>query len=478
MESANDLSLPRLKSDVHTALKHWHTIDDEAEPLLAYLLLVQNQVHELGPPTPATTRLAVNKALLAALELLEKQQPQAAVILKKRFHDQETIQRASQQLHLSVDQVKHKQHQALTLLTNILYALEMEVREASMTRQEGQLEAKSYTQLFGIDALADRVLALLTADSSPWVISLVGIGGIGKTSLANHVVRQTIRRLHYEEVIWLKIANQPRQSHPLAGPERTFQHLITQMSQKLLPALPRDTLFSEQLRQLQPLFKNQRYLIVVDNLELAADTAYLLAELVTLARPSRFLLTSRIPPVDHAGSLSISLPELSQADSLALIRHYAAEIGFMEAAAAGDEDLWPIYQVVGGNPFALKQIVSLAKIRPLPALLTSLRQRPLSDGEAIYHHILREAWLTLSQEAKAVLAIMPLAAAGGMDPEQIARLSGLPEERLWPAINELLGRSLLEVRSSPQSGQLWERFYGIHRLTELFVRSLLDDDDV
>jgi hypothetical protein len=404
------------------------------------------------------------------LELLGKQQPQAADILKKRFLDQETVQRVGRQLGLSADQLKHKQRQALGLLADILYTLEMEARAAYITRQEGQLEAKSYSQLFGIEGLANGLLTLLTTAASPWVISLVGIGGIGKTSLANYVVRQAIRHLYYEEVLWLKIANQPMKSYPVAAPEQTFQHLITQISQKLLPTLPRETTFKERRQQLQQLFKSQCYLVVVDNLELEADTAYLLAELVTLAHPGRFLLTSRTPPVDHAGSLSISLPELSQADSLALIRHYAAEIGFTQVTAAGDDDLLPIYQVVGGNPFALKQIVNLARVRPLPALLASLRQRPLADGQAIYHYILRETWLTLSQEAKAVLAIMPLAAEGGMDPEQIAQLSELPEAKLWPAINELLGRSLLEVRSS----HIWDRFYGIHRLTELFVRSLLD----
>lgn len=347
MKSTNNLSLPKLKTNVHTALKHWHTVDDHAEPLLSYLLLVQNQYHELGPQTPTASRLATNKVLLAGLELLEKQQPQAADLLKKRFLDQETIQRVSRQLGLSVDQVKHKQRQALELLAVILYASEIEVREALITRQEGQLEAKSYTRLFGIEALSDRLFTLLTGTDSPWVITLVGIGGIGKTSLANHAVRQAIRCLYYEDVLWLKIANQAMKPHPLAGPEQTFQHLITQLSQKLLPALPRDTAFKERLRQLQPLLKSQCYLVVVDNLELEADTAYLLAELVTLAQPSRFLLTSRTPPVDHAGSLSISLPELSQTDSVALIRHYAAEIGFTLAVTAPDEELLAIYQVVG-----------------------------------------------------------------------------------------------------------------------------------
>ncbi|NJN53323.1 MAG: hypothetical protein HC804_00365 [Anaerolineae bacterium] len=354
MKSSKDLALPKLRSDVHTALKHWHTVDEKSESVLAYLLLVQDRVPELGPQTPAAMRLATNRVLLAGLEQLEKQQPQAAHILKKRFHDQETMQSVSWQLDLSVDQVKHKQREALWLLAKILYALEMEVREAYITRQEGQLEARSYTQLFGVDALSERVYTLLTTTAAPWVITLVGIGGIGKTSLANHAVRQAIRQLVYEEVLWLKIANQPKKASPLIGPEQTFQHLISQLSQKLLPALPRETAVKERLRQLQQLFKSQAYLIVVDNLELEADTAYLLAELVTLAQPSRFLLTARTRPVDHAGSLSINLPELSQADSVALIRQYAAEIGFVQAAAAEEEELLPIYQVVGRKSVCLK----------------------------------------------------------------------------------------------------------------------------
>lgn len=472
MDSANILSLPQLKKDAHAALKHWGTVDDNSTPALTYLLLVQNYYQELGPPTPATVRLAINKVLLQTLELLEKQQPLAANVLRRRFLDQETLKQVSSKLDLSVDQLKHKQREAIDLLTKVLYALETEAREAYVQRQEGGLEARSYTLLFGIEALAETLYGRLTTAVSPWVVSLVGMGGIGKTSLANHVVRRAIRSLYYEEVLWIKISNQKSRSHPLAGPEQTFNHLIIQMSQKLLPTLPRDTILHDRRQQLQQLLKSQRYLIVVDNLEWEADTAYLLAELVTLAEPSRFLLTSRTPPADHAGSLSISLPELSQTNSLALIRHYADEIGFTQVTTAVDDDLLPIYELVGGNPLALKQIVSLAKARPLPALLTSLKQRPLADGEKLYQYILREAWLTLSHQAKAVLAIMPLAAEGGMDPEQIGLLSGLPDEQLWPAINELLGRSLLEVRHS----HLWDRFYGIHRLTELFVHSLLNAD--
>lgn len=472
MNLSNDLTLSPLKKDVHAALKHWHATDDKSEHLLAYLLLVQGQQRQLGLQTPAARRLATNAVLLAGLKHLEQQQPQAAQILKKRFHDRETIVRVSTLLGLSQDQVKHKQQDALQWLAEILLDMENQARAALMAQQSAQLEAQSYTRLFGVDGLSDKLLALLTTAVSPWVITLVGIGGIGKTSLANHTARRAIHYLYYDEVVWLKLNNQSQPRRPL-NPEQTFQRLVGQLGQELLPALSRSAAHEDVLRSLRPLLKNQAHLIIIDNLELPADTAYMLAELLTLAQPSRFLLTSRTPPADHAGSLFLTLPELSEADSLALIRHYAAEIGFTEVAAASQADLLPIYQVVGGNPFALKQLVNLGKRRPLPALLAALRERPLVEGEAIYQRILRETWLTLSHEAKAILSIMPLAAEGGMDPEQIAALSGLSEAQMWPAINELIGRSLLEIRSS----RIWERFYGIHRLTELFVRSLLDGDD-
>lgn len=468
------LPLPELQKAIHAALKHWHTVHEKPQHLLSNLLAVQSALRELDSQTPAAVRLATNKVLLLGLEKLKLQQPQAQLILKKRFLDRLKIQAVGHSLALSSDQVKHKQREALQQLALVIQALELEMRDAHFTEQEGRLEAKSYTRLFGIDALSDDLLAVLRSNTSPWVVSLVGIGGIGKTALANHTVRRVIRLLCYEEVVWLTIPHQSGMANPLTIPGQAFRLVVTQLSKQLLPALPGNTRYEERLKQLQQLLKSQAYLIVVDNLELRSDTAYLFSELVTLGQPSRFLLTSRTLPIDHAGSLTITLPELSVQNSLALMRHYAADIGFSEAMNAVDGDLLPIFEVVGGNPFALKQMINLAQIRPLLSLLQSLKQRPLQDGEAIFQHILKQTWITLSDDAKAVLSVMPLAAEGGMDPDQIQVLSSLSPDRLWPAIMELVGLSLLEVRSH----SMWQRTYGIHRLTYLFIQSLLNDNDL
>lgn len=472
--SKNEYSQKRLEKDIHTALKNWYTVKGKSDHSLENLYLVQNKMREQESAYQMSAqRLHVNEVLQNGLRALEAKQPEAADILKRRFQDDKSMATVGKEMKLSPDQVKHKQKSAIKALANIIWVWEQDARELLITRQEGQLEAKSYTELFGIDALSDELLAFLTRDDSPWVISLVGIGGIGKTSLANFTVRRAISKLYYEDVIWHKVSNILQRPYPPTPPEQTFQRIMNELSKKLLPALPNEMDKMQRFEHLQHLLKSRPHLIIIDNLEMPSDTSYLLSELVTLANPSRFLLTSRIPPRDHAGSQSICLTELGQQDSLALIRHYANEIRFFQAAKAQDEDLLPIFELVGGNPFALKQMVGLAQKRPLPSLLQSIRQRPLGDGEEIYQHILEETWLTLSNEAKAVLTVITLAADGGMDPDQILYRSKLPESSFWPAINELISRSLLEVRSS----SIWERFYGIHRLTELFIRSLLDKDN-
>ena len=473
MKLSEDLLLDPLRKDIHVALKKWHTVEGSGNQPLAKLLLVQEIYRQQGETTSTSWRLAINKVLLTGIDKLRNRDSQAASILEKRFQDKETILHVSQQLKVTHDRVKHKQREALKLLAAIVQKMEVEARKSFILRQEQRLEAKSYSQLFGVDAESSSLLKYLTTPASPWVITLVGIGGIGKTSLANYAVRRAIYNLHYAEVIWVKITSPTQRPFLIVGPEQTFQHIMSQLCKRLLPALPSEMPFDDRRLELQKLLKSQTYLIIVDNLEWKADTSFLLAELMRMTNPSRFLLTSRTAPAAHVGALSLSLKELDMANSLALIRHYSQEIGFYQAAEASDEALVPIFEVVGGNPYALKQLVNLAKIRPLPTLLSALRERPLTNGKEIYHHILRETWITLSQASKSILTIMTLAAEGGMNPEQIMELSGLSEAQLWPAIDELIGRSLLEVRNSDN----WSRFYGIHRLTELFVRSLIDDDD-
>ena len=110
--------------------------------------------------------------------------------------------------------------------------------------------------------------------------------------------------------------------------------------------------------------------------------------------------------------------------------------------------------------------MSLATTLPLSQILADLIKPDLEEIEQMYQHIYWKTWHALSSNAQALLLAMPLTAEDGARSEQLKSICNLPDDHLWPAIQELTSRSLLEVRGTTQ-----ERRYGIHRLTETFLRT-------
>ncbi len=98
--------------------------------------------------------------------------------------------------------------------------------------------------------------------------------------------------------------------------------------------------------------------------------------------------------------------------------------------------------------------------------MTDLAKNRPGPIEDLYTFIYLESWRSLSEIAQALLQAMPLVAETGALTEQMTVISGLNEENFWSAVAELVSRSLLEVR-----GSIHERRYGIHRLTETFLRT-------
>lgn len=456
------LSLEKLTADIKIALKNWHSVHKQNVGLLDYLLLIREQRKQIGISNPASLRLATNRVLQNGLKAVKERDAQAAVIIEKRFVDKEKIRDLSLQYKVNEDKFKRMQRAAIETLASTVYDQELAIREEHITLVESGLESKSYTKLFGVEELADTIYHHLSDFQAHEIVMLTGIGGIGKTALSNHIVRRIIRHFYFESVVWISVTNQLKKEN---DPARRFQQLTHHLAAKLLPHLSSKTRPKQRQDQLQQVLKRTPYLIVVDNLELPSDMSYLLSNLLELTTPGKFLLTSRTQPVGHSGVLVFVLNELDVASSLALIRHHAREIGIHDLVDATDAALMPIFEAVGGNPFALKLLVGLCRTRQLPDILSDL-QTGHSAGETLYDKIFWQAWHSLSESAKIILTIMPLAPEAGMTPDQLLTSSNLSKEALWPAINELAARSLLDVQ-----GSVWERRYGIHYLTKTFVES-------
>ncbi len=446
-----------LQTAVPQALRAWSNLADTADDSLAQLLIVQQELtHTIGRAS------ATNQVLLNGIQQLQQQDPTGAQILTFRFVDGQTILMTASKLNLSEDQVKRRQREAIRNLTQLLWDQETAVRQNRLHTLQVQLPPPTYTNLFGSQNHVDELIGYLTQPDTPGVIAIVGIGGIGKTALADQVTRAILPRFIFQDVFWLRVS--PDDTNGALPPDAILEKLINDLVEHLCPQTA--TSGNGRIACLRQTLKSRPTLIVIDNLESEADTSSLLNALNDWAIPSKFLLTTRVRLPAASTAYSLVLDELPLPAAADLIYTQAQNLNLNDLMPASDAVVRQIYAVTGGNPLALKLVVGLTAVLPLQQILTDLTAAQISEIGQLYRHIYWQAWHSLSPTGQTLLEMMPLAAGVGVKPEQMQAMSGLPEQELWPAITELVNRSLLEVR-----GTTWERRYGTHRLTESFLRT-------
>lgn len=443
---------------VHNLLRAWISQGPPPPTLLDDFLLVEQLANERGG------NHAASELILSVLNQLDNDDQTAANILRWRFFDNETLIRVAQRLHVSQHSISRQQRAAIVQLAKFVQEQEIALREERIEALEANLPPPAYSHLLGIDNIRLSIEESLLPESDPAVIILVGIGGIGKTALADAVTRTMIKKFQFDGVYWLRL-----EPSTMSGEALSHQHLLDQLFSTLAKQLgiqPVPITSEERLAKIRHILKVRSHLIVIDNLESAALTDFLFHHLAALAGPSKFLLTSRAYPQGQTAAHRFVLPELSQVDSVTLLRTHAAELGISALAKAEDEPLQEIYGLVGGNPLALKLVACLFDLLPLSQILKDLSTSRPGPVENLYRHIYWQTWQTLGESARDLLQAMPLVADAGGTPDYLQAISGLEGDRFWGALRELHTRSLLEVR-----GTLIEKRYGIHRLTETFVRT-------
>jgi len=202
-----------------------------------------------------------------------------------------------------------------------------------------------------------------------------------------------------------------------------------------------------------------------------ADYGSLLPELQKWQNPSKFLITSRLRLLEEPNVFSVSLKELSADEAFQLIRIEAKRTGFNDLAAASDEELTQIYDVVGGNPLALKLIIGQLRFHSLPRVLERFAESKTAETSAgLFDYIYREIWESLRDESKMTLIGLTQAGETGFKLDHLVAISNLPEATVNESLQELILLSLVDL-----TGSLFERRYRLHRLTEVFLLRMLAD---
>lgn len=464
--------------DVLEALRLWHGGEPRRWPLSHLRLGLQalqdqDNYGSLAEAGPA----AQNRTVLSqGLEILRSTAPDAEDLLRERFENRRDVQTLANSLNITESSIFYRQRQAINQLTEILIGLEERASSEWRERMTARLGLRSYAQLVGVDEPRSTLVADLTNRDEHYVVAIDGLGGIGKTALADRVSRDVIRLAAFDEIAWVTakhthLSIMGRLQVESGRPALTFSMLIDELADQF--EIPEQGTYTQLQRQqmVKRFLQERACLVVIDNLETVADYRNLLPEIQKWQNPSKFLLTSRLRLLDEPNVLSLSLKELSEAASFQLIRLEAKRTGFTDLASAADEDLHKIYDVVGGNPLALKLVIGQLRFHSLPHVLDRFSQGMAPDSSlGLFDYIYREIWEALRDESKTTLLALTQAGESGFRLDHLVAVSGLSDEAVDKSIEELVLLSLVDL-----SGNLAERRYRLHRLTEVFLLRMLSE---
>ena len=456
------IPLTKLQEDIHNALKSWHDTNREISALDYLQLFRQTKQTD----AVINARRATNDIILAALETLAAEHESSATLLRQHFLDGMLMQAIANRMNIGQSTAYRKQQEALYQLALIVQGNEIQAREAYQSTLEKRLHLPPEAQLFGVETELTQLVAQLVTKETPWLTSIEGLGGIGKTALANAVIRRPELISRFDDIAW--VSAKQREFYPGLGlhdtdaptlsPEILIDSLLEQFGQgEALTQPPRQRKLT-----LTRLLKQASYLIIIDNLETVTDYQTLLPLLWEIVNPSKVLLTSRHSLTAYPNIFCLSLDSLSQPDTYQLIKNEATVRGLYLLAKASEAEFERIYQVVGGNPLALKLVVGQTAFLPLSQVLDNLKTAQDKNIADLYTHIYWQAWDMMDDVAQQTLLVMPLTHEGTL--QQILALSQLETAQLYQALQQLATLSLVQV-----SGDLEERRYSIHRLTETFL---------
>jgi hypothetical protein len=452
---------------VHHALRDWHKPRLDDQPWRACVSLAPNSTHK-GAWSGSEWSQAIKKWIMIGLQELQAEDSSAADLLRQRFLEGEPVRVVAGRWNVSQSLVLQRQRGAIVALARCLWREEAETLAERQRHILDRLEITAPVHLFGVSDKRADLLNLLDGPGSPWIIAVDGMGGIGKTTLADSIARHFAAQPRYVDVGWVSARRSlftlwgglEQAERPALTYERLIDALLCQFDTEEATRLP----LKRKLAGLKQRLCTEPYLVVIDNLETAADYKTFVPPLHGLCDPSRFLLTTRHSLRDFPGVYSLTLDELSLTDSLDLLRHEAQERGFHALADAPDDLLGQVYQAVGGNPLALKLVVGQSFALSLPEVLKNLRLAQGQAAQELYRHLYWHGWQALSEPAREVLVTMPLVAEQGGDIAQIAAISELPEGTVSEALGELVSASLVN-----RVGGIQSRRFAIHQLTESFL---------
>jgi LuxR family glucitol operon transcriptional activator len=285
------------------------------------------------------------------------------------------------------------------------------------------LPTRDHTIFIGHEPQLKQLLKLLSWDSRIHRISIEGIGGAGKTTLileAAYDCMESIDPPMFEAIIFTSA-----KPHRLTGtgilPRLKKETTLSEIFRTIARTLQYHDLLmpngDRQLEEILDCLTHQRTLLVVDNLETAADIDDVRAFLYELPPTVKVVITSRQQALLD---IPIKLDCFSKQDSLRLIQHHGKEKGI----TITDIDAEDIYVATGGIPAAI--VYTIGQLSAGYLLSDAIAHLNHSDGE-IARYCFQGSVIPLREKPPHFLLMGLAIFSSPALPEAVSQVANVPD---------------------------------------------------
>lgn len=247
------------------------------------------------------------------------------------------------------------------------------------------LPSRDRTHLIGRQAEIARLLELLSPDHAAALITVDGIGGVGKTALtleiayrcwrisAGHEVSPKVPL--FDAIIFVSAKQQYLTSDgmlPSNEAKRTLRDIIREIASTLEHLEITFAPPYEQFSLVHKILDRISILLIVDNLETMEDRQEIISFLYNLPRSVKIVITTRERVLAFS---PVRLDQLSREESLMLIEKEAQE----KEATISQEQALNLYHHIGGIPAAL--VYAIGQIASGYSVETVIERIPESSSD-------------------------------------------------------------------------------------------------
>lgn len=245
----------------------------------------------------------------------------------------------------------------------------------------------------GLDKTISKVLAFLKNKPTFSINVLMGLGGVGKTVLAQHIVHRLINS--GEPVVYITV-----ESESSLSPKAKYRHFVRHLWERLSHKSPGKYSIAALQRNISGIVAQQPWTIVIDGLLTQEEVDIFCDKLSVWDAPAQILLTARHRPTASPNTAYLVIQDLRYKEAFQLLTHLTAKM----QPHLKKSSLKEFIGIVGGNPLLLATVAgAIGRGYPADFLLAEIKKGSFNEFEATYEFIFSRIWQTLTDDQLNIL---------------------------------------------------------------------------